>query len=58
MFVAIGQCLALVIAFTLIVYGCQNVLGSSYLLEPALAAWLPLMIFVPCAVALSQPLRE
>jgi lipopolysaccharide export system permease protein len=58
MFVAIGQCLALVIAFTLVVYGCQNVLGSNYLLEPALAAWLPLMIFIPCAVGLSQPLRE
>jgi len=57
MFVAIGQCLALVIAFTLVVYGCQY-LGASYLLEPALAAWLPLMIFIPCAVALSQPLRE
>jgi lipopolysaccharide export system permease protein len=56
-FLAIGQCLALVIAFMLIVFGCQY-LGSSYLLEPALAAWLPLMIFVPCAVALSQPLRE
>jgi lipopolysaccharide export system permease protein len=56
-FLAIGQCLALVIAFMLIVFGCQY-LGSSYLLEPALAAWLPLMIFVPGAVALSQPLRE
>jgi lipopolysaccharide export system permease protein len=56
-FLAIGQCLALVIAFMLIVFGCQF-LGWSYLIEPALAAWLPLMIFVPCAVALSQPLRE
>ncbi len=57
MFVAIGLCLALVTAFMLVVFGCRY-LGSSYWLEPALAAWLPLMIFVPCAVAMSQTLRE
>ncbi len=55
-FMAIGVCLALVVAFMLVVLGC-NYLGSSYLLEPSLAAWLPLMIFVPAAVALSLPLR-
>jgi lipopolysaccharide export system permease protein len=56
-FLAIGVCLALVVAFSSIVIGCRW-LGSTYWLEPALAAWLPLMIFVPCAVALSGPLRE
>ncbi|HEV3137176.1 MAG TPA: LptF/LptG family permease [Pirellulales bacterium] len=56
-FLAIGMCLGLVIAFMLVVMGCKY-LGTSYWIEPALAAWLPLMIFVPCAVALSQPLRE
>ena len=56
-FLAIGLCLALVIAFSAIVIGSRY-LGSSYWLEPALGAWLPLMIFVPCAVALSGPLRE
>lgn len=56
-FVAIGMCLALVVAFMLVVFGCQE-LGGSYWLEPSLAAWLPLMIFVPCAVAISLPLRE
>jgi lipopolysaccharide export system permease protein len=56
-FLAIGMCLALVAAFMLVVMACKY-LGSSYWLEPSLAAWLPLMIFVPCAVALSQPLRE
>jgi lipopolysaccharide export system permease protein len=56
-FFAIGLCLALVVAFMLVVIGCQY-LGSSYWLEPATAAWLPLMIFVPCAVALSGPIRE
>ncbi len=56
-FLAIGMCLALVVAFMLVVLGC-GYLGSSYLLEPSLAAWLPLMIFIPCAVAISQPLRR
>jgi lipopolysaccharide export system permease protein len=56
-FLAIGMCLALVVAFMLVVMGCKY-LGASYWLEPSLAAWLPLMIFVPCAVALSPPLRE
>jgi lipopolysaccharide export system permease protein len=56
-FLAIGICLALVVAFMLVVLGCRY-LGASYWLEPSLAAWLPLMIFVPCAVALSSPLRE
>jgi lipopolysaccharide export system permease protein len=55
--VAIGLCLGIVIAFMLVVFGCK-VLGSSLIIEPALAAWLPLMVFVPCAVGLSQPLRE
>lgn len=56
-FLSIGVCLALVVAFMLVVLGC-NYLGSSYLLEPSLAAWLPLMIFVPLAIALSLPLRS
>lgn len=56
-FVAIGLCLALVSAFMLVVFACRY-LGSSYWFEPALAAWLPLMIFVPCAVAMSRPFRE
>jgi lipopolysaccharide export system permease protein len=56
-FMSIGVCLALVVAFMLVVVAC-NYLGSSYLLEPSLAAWLPLMIFVPTASALSLPLRS
>ncbi|MEX2111975.1 MAG: LptF/LptG family permease [Pirellulales bacterium] len=56
-FVAIGLCVLLVVAFMSVVIGCKE-LGSSYWLEPASAAWLPLMIFVPCAVAMSGPLRE
>jgi lipopolysaccharide export system permease protein len=56
-FFAIGLCVALVVGFYLVVFGCQY-LGSNYLVSPALAAWLPLMIFLPLAVWMSNPLRE
>ena len=42
--------LALFPAFFLLVLGCQY-LGKAYLIAPALAAWLPLFICVPAAVA-------
>jgi len=35
-----------------------HALGSNYLLSPALAAWCPLMLFVPLAVWMAEPLRE
>jgi lipopolysaccharide export system permease protein len=54
-FVAIGMCVALVTAFVLVALGCQY-LGNANLLNPALACWLPLVIFVPLAVGLSDPL--
>lgn len=57
MFVAIGLCVGVVVLFYLIVLGCQF-LGSSYLVSPSLAAWLPLIIFVPAAVWMGEPLRE
>jgi lipopolysaccharide export system permease protein len=56
-FFAIGLCVALIVGFYLVVFGCQY-LGSNYLISPALAAWLPLMIFLPLAVWMSNPLRE
>jgi len=55
-FAAIGLCFAVVLAFMLVVLACHY-LGSSYLISPALAAWCPLMIFVPIAVGMSEPLR-
>ncbi len=57
LFLAIGLCVGLVVGFYLVVLGFQY-LGSNYLISPALAAWCPLMIFVPMAVAMSDPLRE
>ena len=56
-FVAIGMCVGLVVAFLMLVMGAQY-LGSSYWISPSLAAWLPLMVFVPLAIAISDPLRE
>jgi lipopolysaccharide export system permease protein len=56
-FVAIGLCLAVVTTFMLVVIGMQY-LGSIYLISPALAAWLPVMIFVPAAVGMAQGMWE
>lgn len=56
-FIAIGLCVVVVVVFYLMVLGCQA-MGTSYMVSPALAAWLPLLISVPTAMAMSQPLRE
>jgi len=58
MFAAIGLCLGVVIVFKLVILGCQFMGASSFLLSPVLAAWLPVMIFVPCAAVLAQPMFE
>jgi lipopolysaccharide export system permease protein len=55
-FMAIGLCLGVVTCFLLVVIGSQQILGDY--LFPALAAWVPVMIFVPAAVALADGLRE
>ena len=59
MFLAIGLCVAVVVVFMAVVLTSQFV-GTNYFdyFSPAFAAWLPLMIFVPWAVAVSDPLRE
>lgn len=56
-FIAIGLCLAVVVAFFVVLIGSQS-LGSTGWLPPALAAWMPLIVFVPVAVGLSDPLRK
>ena len=50
-FVAIGLCGAVCTAFMLVTIGCQH-LGAVALLRPALAAWAPLVVFVPIAVGM------
>ena len=56
-FVAIGASVVLVITVLTVMVICQG-LGSQYLLTPAFSAWLPLIIFVPPAGALAEPLYE
>jgi len=56
-FVAVGLCVLVVAGFSIVVLGF-HAMGTNYLISPALAAWYPLMIFVPCAVVLSGPLRR
>jgi lipopolysaccharide export system permease protein len=55
-FIAVGLCILVTFAFTGAVMGLQMLGEASYLLSPALAAWAPLMIFVPVAVGLSESL--
>ena len=56
-FIAIGLCLLVVSVFSAVVIGAQY-LGTICLISPAMAAWLPLMIFVPPAVILAEGLRR
>ncbi len=56
-FVAIGACMGLVALFKMVEIACQQ-LGGICLISPSLAAWAPLMIFVPAAVAMSSAMWE
>jgi lipopolysaccharide export system permease protein len=57
MFVAAGMCLLMVTIFLIVVLA-SHAMGMNYLLAPALAAWGPLVIFIPTAMAMSEPLRR
>ena len=54
---AIGMAGLVVVGYYVVMLGCQQ-MGNASLINPALAAWLPLMIFVPVAAAMSEPLRR
>ncbi len=56
-FVSAGSCLLIVTVFMLVLI-TSHALGSTYLIPPARAAWLPLMLVVPWAVWMSEPLRR
>ena len=47
---AIGLCVGVVALFMIVKLGCQSLCLTGWL-QPPLAAWLPLMIFAPLAVA-------
>ncbi len=55
-FLSIGICLLVALAFSLVALACQS-LGGLSLMRPTLAAWLPIMIFLPMAAGMSQTLR-
>lgn len=56
-YVAIGMCVLVVTGFFMVTLGAQS-LGASGWIRPALAAWAPLLVFVPVAVGLSDSLRK
>jgi lipopolysaccharide export system permease protein len=56
-FMAIGMCVGLVAVFFIVSIGCRQ-LGVNLLISPALAAWAPLMVFVPAAVGMSTAMWE
>ena len=56
-FLAISMCVGIALLFMVVVMGCQY-LGSNYLISPSLSVWLPLMIFIPVAAIMSDPLWE
>ncbi|HVC97086.1 MAG TPA: LptF/LptG family permease, partial [Pirellulales bacterium] len=56
-FAAIGLCGLVSLAFMVVVMGFQY-LGGIALLRPALAAWVPLIVFVPIAVAMADRIER
>lgn len=56
-FLAAGLCGVVVAALYFVVFTCHG-LGSNYLLDPTLAAWVPLVIFGPLAFTWSRPLWD
>jgi lipopolysaccharide export system permease protein len=56
-FVAGAICLSLMATFFVTSLVCQG-MGNNYLLNPTLAAWLPMLIFGPVAFVLARPLWD
>lgn len=58
-FVAMGICMVVTTGFTLVVVGMQSLGEVSYwIFTPPLAAWMPLMIFVPIATWMAEGLWQ
>ncbi|MCE9606353.1 MAG: LptF/LptG family permease [Planctomycetia bacterium] len=52
-YTAIAMCVGITVLFLVVGMACQY-LGSIVLIRPSLAAWLPLMIFIPTATAMYE----
>ena len=57
-FIAIGLCVLVVSVFVLMTLTLQHLGSRNFLLDPAQAAWAPLVIFVPVAVGMSHAMWE
>ncbi len=56
-FIAVGSCMSVVAVFVVATLGFHS-MGNNYMIGPTLAVWLPMMIFVPVATLISEPLRR
>jgi lipopolysaccharide export system permease protein len=56
-FIAVGSCMLMVATFIVSMIGLQS-LGMGYVISPSLAVWAPILIFLPIAVWMSEPLRR
>lgn len=56
-FIAMGSCMLLIALFVIVSLGFQS-MGMNYLMRPSLSAWAPVVIFLPTAVFMSEPLRR
>jgi lipopolysaccharide export system permease protein len=57
-FVAIGLCIVVVSVFVLVTLALQSLGANHHLISPALAAWAPLILFVPIAVGMAGTMWE
>ncbi|MFN3152871.1 LptF/LptG family permease [Bremerella sp.] len=57
-FIAIGYCLLLVMCFYAVTLVCKAMGATSWIRPTSLAAFIPLIIFVPIATAMATPLRD
>lgn len=56
-FLAAGRCGGMVALLYFVMLTCHG-LGSNYLLDPTLAAWIPLVVFGPVAFAWARPIWD
>jgi lipopolysaccharide export LptBFGC system permease protein LptF len=57
LFLSVGFCVLLIVVFMAVIMLCHSI-GESAVLSPSLAAWCPLILFLPLAVMMSTPLYE
>ena len=57
-FVTAGLCGAAVVVFYGVTLVCQAMGNNGYLLSPVMAAWIPLLVFAPCAYSMTLSLRD